>query len=53
MEINITIKATDPDDMVQTLDVALFKLGRRLNEIAALPVDGSIDVDHATVSRSE
>ena len=53
MEINITVKADDDEAMAQKLDVALFKLGKRINEITRLKVDESIELDDSTVSRSE
>ena len=53
MEINITVKAEDEEAMAQSLDVALFKLGKRINDITRLKLDESLELEHATVSRSE
>ena len=58
MEINITIKTEDETAMAAALDIALFRLGKQINQIIHLKVDESIDLPYAngaiaTVSRSE
>jgi hypothetical protein len=53
MIISISVTADDSNDMKQKLDIALFKLGKHLDQIAALKVDEKIELDKTLVFRSE